>query len=83
MEHLDDAQKTMLVKFVPANNEEEAKENTSLGLPLNTTTVQMEACVNAILRSSPRNLVDFSHMTVQSVKEFSSSTIPQFYLFIK
>lgn len=53
MEHLDDAQKTMLVKFVPANNEEEAKENNSLDLPLNTTTVQMEACVNAILRSSP------------------------------
>jgi len=50
-----DATKTMLIKFIPTgDNPEEVEKlkNNTIDLPLSATTVQLEATVNALLRSS-------------------------------
>lgn len=50
------ASTTMLIKFVPSNEEssgEAEKPHHTLDLPLSATTVQMEATVNALVKANP------------------------------
>lgn len=45
-------QQTMLVKFVPVSQQEETGDTSTLDLPLDSTTIQMEAIVNQMTKTS-------------------------------